>query len=320
MARRTPASDLLPRPRPEISPGRGRRRRSRALAQVACLALLVAGCAGQRNRAAERAKVAEKHYEIAVGSFHSGLFEDAKIQLRQALDADPDHAPSHYLQGVLLLNQGKSILDALETEQCLTDEAARLQRERAMELHRQAYEAFKKAAGEFGPDDPGLGRAYNSMAVVSLRVHQVDRAITEARKALESKFYNERYSALANLGWAFYFKGDYVQAMTELRQAVLLNPDYCVGHYRLAQVYMDSDLPDKAWEAVQMVLGNERCPIQDAHRLAGVASMRIGLADEAGQALQSCIALAPRSCLASDCEQLLRSGGSKVASAQAPAP
>lgn len=244
---------------------------------------------------------ASKYYEIAVGSFHNGMMEDAKIQLGNALRMEPEHPDSLYLMGVILLHEGKSIVDAIEGEMCLTDEAAAYQRERADTLHREAHEHFDKAAKAHEEGSAGRGRAFNSMAVVSIYFHDYDRAITEARSSLESQFYTERYSALANLGWAYYRRGDLVEAMTELRQSVMFNPDYCVGRYRLAQVYLDYDLNEQAAEEASRVIGNDRCPIQDAHRLYGVATMRLGQQGEANAAFDACVALAPRSCLANDC-------------------
>jgi tetratricopeptide (TPR) repeat protein len=251
---------------------------------------------------------ADKHYDVAVGSFHNGMFEDAKMQLQRALTVDPTHADSYYLRGVLLLNEGKSIVDAIESEQCLTDGASDRQRDRAEVLHREAAQAFARAVDNYAEDAAGRGRAFNSMAVVSLFFHEHEDAEKQARSALGEQFYSDRYSALANLGWAYYNRGDLISATAELRQAVLINPDYCVAHYRLAQVYLDSDRVEPALEHAEAVIDDPRCPIQDAYRIAGVARLRLGQAEEASQTLQQCIGVAPRSCLALDCQQLLGPG------------
>lgn len=286
----------------------------RAVAHVAVAAAVavVSACASgpetKKPRVktdAETHKRADKHYDVAVGSFHNGMFADAKIQVDKALRVDPEHADSHYLQGVLLLNEGKSIVDAIEIQQCLQDDAADQQREKAMALHRDAADAFERAAQSYPDGASGRGRAYNSMSVVSLFFHETDRAATSAERALAEQFYTDRYSALSNLGWAQYLAGDTVSATASLRQAVLINPDYCVGHYRLAQVYLDAGLDEQAAEHASVVIENESCPIQDAWRIAGVARMRLG--DEHGgiSSLQNCVELAPRSCQAEDCRQLL---------------
>lgn len=268
------------------------------------------GCAARRNGDGDDpvtpdASPADKHYDVAVGSFHNGMFEDAKVQLDRALRADPEHADSYYLQGVLLLNEGRSLMDAVETQACLQDDAADLQRRRAQELHAQAREAFSAAAKHYPDGAAGRGRANNSLSVVSLFFHEHEAAIDHSRAALEQRFYADRYSALANMGWAHYNLGDLVSATNELRQAVLLNPDFCVGRYRLAQVYIDAQMPEQAAEQARLVVEDPRCPIQDAHRILGVASLRMGDDTAAHAAFGSCVALAPRSCLAVDCGRFL---------------
>lgn len=271
------------------------------------------GCAGRQGReksgrdSPDGTSAADKHYDVAVGSFHNGMFEDAKLQLEKALAADPKHADSYYLRGVLLLQEGKSMVEAVESDQCLEDDAATQQRTRAEQLHRSAGEAFAAAVERYEDGAAGRGRALNSMSVVDLHFHKPTKAIEHARAALGEKFYSDRYSALANLGWAYYSSGDLVSATSELRQSVLLNPDYCVGRYRLAQVYLDTGLAEQAVEQAESVVANERCPIQDAHRILGAARLRVGLVAEADSAFSSCVAVAPRSCLARQCQRLLSS-------------
>ena len=274
----------------------------------ACAAL---GCAmrGEARPEAPGVSTADKHYDVAVGSFHNGMFEDAKMNLERALTVDPRHAESHYLRGVLLLNEGRTIVDAIELQQCLTDRAADQQRERAESLHRQAAQSFEQAVQHFEDGAAGRGRALNSMSVVALFFHETERAVEHARAALAEQFYTDRYSALSNLGWALHNEGDSISATAELRQAVLINPDFCVGRYRLAHVYLDAGWVEQALEEAESVIENDRCPIQDAYRIAGVARMRLGRTQEARQAFAACVELAPRSCLARDCRNLLGPDG-----------
>jgi tetratricopeptide (TPR) repeat protein len=233
------------------------------------------------------------------------MFDDAKVQLDAALKLDPEHADSHYLVGVIYLQEGKTIENALTYDRCLQDASAGLQRERARELHGQARTAFTRAAELYREGSAGRGRAQNSLAAISLYFEDHGRAVEEAKGALAAQFYPERFSALANLGWAYYGQGDLVQAMTELRQALLLNEDYCVGHYRLAQVYLDAGMDAEAADEAIKAVANPMCPIQDAFRVAGISHLRLGRTQEGAQALQSCVELAPRSCLASECAALV---------------
>ncbi|NVB41933.1 hypothetical protein G6O69_29150 [Pseudenhygromyxa sp. WMMC2535] len=285
-----------------------RSRAPRLLGLVGALGLLavapgLGACAHDTVSPEEQLESADNHYDIALGSAQVGGFDDAKKQLELALEIVPEHANSHYLMGLILLHEGRTIVEFIEAEMCLTDAAADAQRQRADELHRAAHESFSSAAQSYPENDPGLGRALNSMAVISLYFHDYARAQEELERALETRFYTEKYSALANLGWAYYEQGDLVSAMTELRQAVLMNPDFCVARYRLAQVYLDYQMTEEALEEATRVLADDRCPIQDAHRVAGVAQMRLGEIDAASGSFQSCLEMAPRSCLARDCQR-----------------
>ena len=289
-------------------------RRARVCVVFAGL-LSLAACAHSEKRSPEDlAQTADNHYEIALGSAQTGSFDDAKKQLALAIEVVPEHGNAHYLLGLIALHEGRTIIEFIEAEMCLQDESAEAQRLRADELHRTAHEAFGRAVAAFDPNDPGMGRAYNSMAVVSLYFHAYERARTELEAALSTQFYTEKYSALANLGWAYYEDGDLVAAMTELRQSVLMNPDYCVGRYRLSQVYLDYQMTEQALEEAERVIADDRCPIQDAHRVAGIARMRLGQLQDANSSFQSCLELAPRSCLANACRQFIG-----LAAADAPA-
>ena len=86
---------------------------------------------------------------------------------------------------------------------------------------------------------------------------------------------------------------------------MLLNPDFCVGRYRLAQVYLEAGLVEQAIEQAVQVVDDARCPIQDAHRVLGAARLRAGLDEDAKVAFKSCVDLAPKSCLAIECQRLL---------------
>lgn len=279
------------------------------------LAMLAIGCASQKRPAAsdqpDDVTAADKHYDVAVGSFHNGMFEDAKVQLNRALTADEQHAPSLYLKGIIALHEGKAMIDAIEIDRCLQDAAASQQRKRAEELHAQAAAAFEQATVRFEENAAGRGRAYNSLAVVDLYFHRYEDALRHARQALEVQFYTDRFSALSNLGWAHYHLGDLVSATADLRQALMVNPDYCVGRYRLAQVYLESDLAELALEQAQAVTQRRECPIQDAYRIEATSLRRLGREPEAADALQRCIELAPKSCLADECRAL--QGGTHIA-------
>ncbi len=307
--------------RQRSSPHSQRAHRAGLALALSAAVVLGLGCAGADKRSPEDLlESANDHYEIALGSAQTGSLDDAKKQIELALEDVPEHGNARYLLGLIQLHEGRTIVEFIESEMCLLDEAADAQRVRADDLHRAAHESFARAAAAYDDNDPSLGRAYNSMAVISLYFHDYERARQELEHALDAQFYTEKYSALANLGWAYYEQGDLVAAMTELRQAVLMNPDYCVGRYRLAQVYLDYEMTEQALEEIERVIADERCPIQDAHRVAGIARMRLGFDAGASEAFEDCLELAPRSCLASACRQFLSLAAADAQSPPTPQP
>lgn len=247
---------------------------------------------------------AEKYYQIALGSFHNRMVSDAKIQLRRVFEVDPGHADAHYLHGLILLDEGRRMLEAMDLAACVEDEAAVAAKVRANDLHRRAYEEFRAASQGAGERAAGRGRAFNSMAAISIHLELHERAAQEAREALAADFYGERYSAYANLGWALFSSGRPIEAITELRQALLLNPEFCVARYRLARVYLERDMLPAAHEELERVLADARCPIQDAQRLRGVLDSRFGRTEDAIASWHKCVELAPSSCLAKECQSL----------------
>lgn len=287
----------------------------RAARLGAAFALIVAGLgiggcagAGKDAQAAEERASADKFYEVAVGSFQNGMYSDAERNLDRALNIDDAHANALYLRGLISLVEGKDVLTAVERSSCLRDEAAELQRERASELHRASREFFRRAAASFGEGSAGRGRALNSMAVVSLYFGDYETAVLEAEEALEEQFYAARYSALSNLGWAYYQQDRVVEAMAELREAVRMNPDHCVSRYRLAETYFRYGLADEAQALVEGIVGEDACPIQEAFSLHGDILRARGDEDAAKAAYHSCASVAPRSCVAESCRGRLGQG------------
>lgn len=297
---------LLCTPRPVRDPGTSWFSFLLTGAWLVLLGLALGSCAsGKRKDSESKRRSAERFYEIGVASFHNGMLEDAKVQLRKSLAHDAKYAPAYYLRGLIDLREGVKMVDALNVEMCLEDEAASRSRLRADTLHRQARNAFAQAIDFAQEQDPVRGRALNSMSVVSAYFKDYDRSAKEAQEAARSEVYSERYSALGNLGWAYLQAGDPVQAMTELRQALLINPDFCVARYRLAMAYLKVSRPQDAKREISQVLEDPRCPIQDAHRVLGQSLLRLGDKSGARQAFQACVAVAPESCLAQDCARRL---------------
>ncbi|MEK6608923.1 MAG: tetratricopeptide repeat protein [Myxococcota bacterium] len=262
---------------------------------MAIVAVLGA-CAGDEKtrNAVERS---ERHYLLGADYFGKGLEGPALEETVKSIELDPENAYAQNLMGLLLLKQGIDELRMMEIDQCLDGAAAKEQMVEANAKIAKARQHFEIAAR----GQESFSEALNNLSVVALHFKNYDTAVRYGKQALQNILYRQPHLAHGNVGWAYYQKGDLIRAAKELRQAVFHEPGFCVGRYRLAQVYFDQKQLDKAVEQLEKVLADQRCPIQEAFQLAGMTfALRHDL-ERARGALDRCVQLAPGSCLARQC-------------------
>lgn len=255
----------------------------------------MASCAGV---SAENRDRAERQYLVALDLFGKGLDDQALKETVELLVLDPENAEAHNLLGLIFLRRGASALRVAEVEDCFKGRAMQEQRHQADEQMRRAQKEFSRALSL----RESFTEAYNNLSVVALHFKEYDRAIELGRRVLSDILYSQAHLAYGNVGWAYYQKGDLVGAARELRQAVFHQPEFCVGHYRLAQVYFDQKNLDEAIRHLERVAA-QKCPIQEAYHLAGMIYALKHEKDRAQESLNGCTQLAPRSCRARQCEQ-----------------
>jgi Tfp pilus assembly protein PilF len=255
-----------------------------------------AGCASHTKQDAEASQL---RFQIAADSFRTHRDEAALAEIEQALVLDPKNADAFNLKGLIRLSQGAEYNREVEVLTCMKGEDAVSLRRDAGGKFRQAEADFRRAVA-LRQDFPD---AWNNLAVAMLQLEDFSEAATAAAHALTSLSYGEPEVARANLGWALYKKGDLQGAWKELHEAAVRSPGFCVGHYRLAKVYMDRGAEDEAAEEVDAVVSRRECPIQEAFLLAGLVHHRRQEMARAKELFSHCIALAPRGCLAAECRR-----------------
>ncbi len=254
------------------------------------------GCGPAQTRVDPDAS--EKRYLLGADYFNKGLVQPALAELLKAVELNPNNPDAHNLLGLVFLRRGAEAEELSSRNQCLKGEELRLEKQ---EMDAQ----FGKAQGEFEKaihlkDD--FSEARNNLAVVMIHFGRYDEAVDLEQKALSNIVYREPFAAQGNLGQAYLGKKDYARAAQALRQAVFEQPGFCVGRYRLAKVYYATGEWDRAGEELDKVTGDKACPIQEAFQLGGLVALRRGDRDKAGQMFDRCVALAPKSCLASECK------------------
>lgn len=261
-----------------------------------CFVLPAVGCASQPKRDPDQSQI---RYQLAAGYYRDRRIEPALEELAQALKADPENADAYDMLGIIALRQGHDYLAQAESTDCLKGQDSATVREDAARKFKEAEGHLKKAVAL----RPDFSRAWNNLAVTALQIEDWDLAITAARNALKDATYPEPEVARANLGWAHYQKRDLLPAWKELNEAVARSPGFCVGRYRLAKVYVERSEIDRAAEEVDAVIGNKRCPIQEAYLLGGLVHERKKEREQARALFERCAELAPRSCIAGECRR-----------------
>ena len=138
--------------------------------------------------------------------------------------------------------------------------------------------------------NPGCWLAYNNLGVGLLEKGQVDEAIAQLKRALESK--SDYAEANNNLGNAFLQKGQHDEAMAQLKRALEIRPNYAEAHDNLGNVFLGKGQLDEAMAHYKRAL-EIKPEFAEAQNSLGVALLREGKAGEAMAHFQKAIEINP---------------------------
>lgn len=230
--------------------------------------------------------------------FGKGLIAPALEELLKAIELNPDNADAQHLLGLVFLRKGADAEGLATRTSCLKGDELKLEKAERDEQFKKAEERFKLAV-KIRPD---FSEALNSLAVVSLHFDRFDEAIKYAQQALANITYREAFMAEGNLALAYLNKREYARAAKELRQALFVEPRFCVGRYRLARVYFEQKEYDRAKEELDKVTNDKACGmIQEAFHLAGMVALHQQDRETAHAMFERCVQIGDRSCLAQEC-------------------
>ena len=102
------------------------------------------------------------------------------------------------------------------------------------ENYELAIQNFEKAVAL----KPDYAVAKNNLGSVYLQLEQWDKAIPILEDVTDDILYATPHFPLANLGWAYYNKGDYKTAESYLDKALEVKPDFPIAQIHLGRVYL----------------------------------------------------------------------------------
>jgi tetratricopeptide (TPR) repeat protein len=242
-----------------------------SLAWSLALAFLLTGCKHVPTEK-ERAS-SEIHFNLGVQAQQNGRIPEALSEYQRAIELDPDNADARNALGILLHVSYRRPAEAIEHYQ-------------------KALEAR-----------PNFSEARTNLANVYLDQGQYDQAIKLYEQVLNDMLYPTPFIAQGNMGWAYYKKGDTEKALENIRAAVTLNPNFCLGFKNLGIIHEQAGNTDEACK--QFGYYREKCPNEaDAYMREGVCLAKQGQVDTAKERLDTCQSKATQPALKEECQRL----------------
>jgi tetratricopeptide (TPR) repeat protein len=226
------------------------------------LFLAAASCAtglSQKNR--EDASI---HYRLGEVHFNERNYTSALKELTRAVELDPKNPDYHHLLGLTYFI-GKR-------------------------MYNEAIAHFKEAIRL----KPGFSEAHMNLGAVYLELKSWDTAIPHFEAALEDIFYRTPEWAYNNLGWAYYNKGDYRNALVNYKKAVEINQRFAMAFNNMGLTYDRTENTEEAVNAFKTAIALVP-DFLDAHYNLGVVLVRHK--DKAGalKAFERVVEIAPGS-------------------------
>jgi len=123
--------------------------------------------------------------------------------------------------------------------------------------------------------DPNYSEAVNNLGVIYTDMENWDEAIRYFKAALNNSLYPTPAWAYSNLGYAYYRKGNYIDAEKSLKEALIRNPVFPRAVYILGLVYIKTNDDKAAIAEFKKAIGTQP-DYTDAHWELAKAYLRTG--------------------------------------------
>ncbi len=236
--------------------------------------LSMGACAGQS--AQENIRQAESKRNIGEAYMRQGDYTSALRELLEAEKMDPEDAFTQHDLGLCYRAKNRMV-DAL--------------------AHLNKAVSLK----------PGYSPARNSLGRVYLEVGEMDKAIAIFKELTRDALYATPHFPLANLGLAYYRKGNYPAALQYYHKALKLEPNFVFALHGLGSTYLAMNKGRLALDYLQKAL--QLAPkVAEIHFEYAEANLLVGRTAQAKASYENAIDLAaPESNIAAKAKQRLNS-------------
>ncbi len=208
-----------------------------------------------------------------------------------------NRAEAYYLLGVSYLQEQNPTLalkEFLQAEQINADDA---DLQAALGQAYQLKKAYPEAEAHYlrslklSRDNP---QVQNNLGALYLDMQRWDQAIRYFRLASGNLLFTRQVVALTGLGYAYYQKGDYLEAVSAFKNALAQDPHYAQAHLMLGETYVALDKNELAITEFRQALKAAPDYARAQYDL-GLAFRRQGDNAKAMEAFREVVRLAPDS-------------------------
>jgi len=183
---------------------------------------LLSSCSTAPSR--DNMNKAESHYKLGSSYLNNNQFNEAFTEFKKALKLNPRKKETLNYLGFLSTRFNK---------------------------YEEAISYYKKAISI----DPDYSEAMNNLGVTYAETGNWDEAVKSFDSALANSMYETPEMAYANKGYVLYMKGDYNNAETAVKEALILNRQFPLASYVLGLIYTKLDNDDAAIEEFKKAIG-----------------------------------------------------------------
>jgi tetratricopeptide (TPR) repeat protein len=237
--------------------------------------------------------IARDIFALALQNHRAGNLAAAEQLYRQVLQADPDHADSHHLLGVLSYQAGRvnQAIDLIGRAISLNPRVASYYSN--LGLAKEAAGQSAEAVAHYRDAlllDPNHPEAHSNLAKALLHQDKLEEVVQHCRQALQIR--PTFLEALLTLGAALQRQGKLHEAFAIWLDALRIDPDCALAHFNLGLAWDRNDQIDEAIHSYRKALRLDP-NLADAWNNLGAALMRQDKVEEAIGCYQEALKLAP---------------------------
>jgi type IV pilus assembly protein PilF len=240
-------------------------------------------------------------YGLARDAFEHGRLREALDHVKKALALDEENGDAAYLGALTWLALCAKTNTPAEAPATAPECLSHLE-------HAERYARLALATR------PEIRDAANALGEILVHRGRYDEAVDVLRPLANDILYASPEKAWANLGWAYFLRGNIDEALDALRRSVAAQPLFCEGQYRLGLAYekkgeltLSREVLSKALEPKQTGQAACRQRLQDAFDARARVAMKLGLKDDARTDLERCREVAATTPVGQRCAAQLRS-------------